>query len=51
MATRTVRVVPKLGSRVKDTVIVDASVTYKGVAVHGSPVRFIVPLTPADSIP
>lgn len=51
VATKAVRVVPKLGTRVKDTVIVDASVTYKGAAVRGSPVRFIVPLTPADSLP
>lgn len=51
IASKTVRVVPRLGLRLKDTLIVDASVTYKGVAVRGSPVRFIVPLTPADSIP
>jgi hypothetical protein len=51
VATKVVRIVPKLGTRLKDTVIVDASVAYKGVAVRGSPVRFIVPLTPADSLP
>ena len=49
-AVKTVRVVPKLGTRLKDTVIVDAAVSYKGVAVRGSPVRFVVPLTPKDSL-
>ncbi|MBI2797133.1 MAG: hypothetical protein HYX65_10555 [Gemmatimonadetes bacterium] len=49
-AAKTLRVVPRLGTRLKDTVIVDAVVTWKGVAVRGSPVRFIVPLTPRDSL-
>ena len=49
-ATKSVRVVPKLGTRLKDTVIVDAAVSYKGVALRGSPLRFIVPLTPKDSL-
>ena len=49
-AAKTLRVVPKLGTRLKDTVIVDAVVTWKGVAVRGSPVRFVVPLTPKDSL-
>ncbi len=49
-AAKTLRVVPKLGTRLKDTVIVDAFVTWKGVAVRGSPVRFVVPITPRDSL-
>ena len=49
-AAKSLRVVPKLGTRLKDTVIVDAVVTYRGGDVRGSPVRFVVPLTPKDSL-
>ena len=49
-AAKTLRVVPKLGTRLKDTVVVDAYVTWRGVAVRGSPVRFVVPLAPKDSL-
>ena len=50
VATKTLRVVPTLGSRVRDTAIVSASVTYRGVAVRGSPVQIVVPLAPHDSL-
>lgn len=50
VATKSLRVVPTLGSRVRDTAIVSASVTYKGLAVRGSPVQIVIPLAPQDSL-
>jgi hypothetical protein len=48
-ATKILRVVPTLGSRIRDTARVQATITYKGVNVKGSPITFVVPLAPKDS--
>lgn len=49
VASKTFRILPKLGSRTKDTAIVQATVTYKGAPVKGSPVQLVIPLSPRDS--
>ena len=49
IATKVLRVVPTLGSRVRDTASVQASITYKGLHVKGSPVTIVIPLAPKDS--
>lgn len=48
-ATKSLRVVPTLGSRVKDTAIVRATITWRGTNVRGSPLQLIIPLAPKDS--
>ena len=50
IASKTLRVVPKLGSRTNDTAVVQASVTYRGAHVRGSPVTIVVPLAARDSL-
>ncbi len=49
LATKMLRVVPTLGSRIRDTALVRATVTYKGVNVKGSPFTIVIPLAPKDS--
>ncbi len=49
IASKTLRVVPTLGSRIRDTARVQASVTYKGAHVRGSPLTIVIPLAPKDS--
>ncbi|MBI3790963.1 MAG: hypothetical protein HY275_08800 [Gemmatimonadetes bacterium] len=50
VATKTLRVVPTLGSRNRDTALVQATVTYRGLPVRGSPLTIVVPLAPHDSL-
>ncbi len=49
LASKVLRVVPTLGSRIRDTALVQATVTYRGVNVKGSPFTIVIPLAPKDS--